>query len=171
MSNFIHTELDDWHWLPATFTDIQEIVSMAQSHFQHEVDGIFTQDPVYFEYNLTQAILTQNYFPNAHLIMVARNKQNNNLMAWTYLGRHGSVAYAKEEIAEARFIHTDLSLPVKTRIKLIAQTLHIWIAYCHHYQIPVLVSTTIRTDQQAFMKLHQRLGFLIRGSIAYRRII
>ena len=79
--------------------------------------------------------------------------------------------YAHDECAEAAFAHIDLKLPLRTRITLMAQILQQWILWCQICQIPVLVSTTIREDQQGFMRLHDRLGFKRHGSFAYRRII
>ena len=78
--------------------------------------------------------------------------------------------YAHEELAEARFIHLDLTLSARKRITLTAQILQFWQAWCYACNIPVLVSTSIRTDQGAFMRLHQELGFTVRGSLAYLRI-
>jgi len=34
-----------------------------------------------------------------------------------------------------------------------------------------IFSTSIRSEQATFLKLHERLGFIVRGAIAYKRII
>ena len=72
-------------------------------------------------------------------------------------------------MAEAKFAHIDLSLPVVTRVRLMAQILQQWVLWCQICGIPVLVSTTIREDQTGFLKLHDQAGFKRRGSFAYLR--
>ena len=73
-------------------------------------------------------------------------------------------------MAVAEFLHVALDQTPRTKVTLCAQALLQWIDACERCEIPVLCSTTIREDQQAFIKLHQRMGFKIRGSFAYKRI-
>ena len=73
-------------------------------------------------------------------------------------------------MAEAKFAHIDLSLPVVARVRIMAQILQQWVLWCQICGIPVLVSTTIREDQSGFLKLHDQAGFKRRGSFAYLRI-
>jgi hypothetical protein len=74
-------------------------------------------------------------------------------------------------MAEARMAHTDLSLTGGQRIHILVQMITYWETWAQALQIPVLVSTSIREEQGAFLKLHERLGFIVRGGIAYKRII
>lgn len=169
-NKYFPSDRDTWEWRYANLSDTDDIVKMAQSLFQVEIENIFTPDPKLFAYNVDIAITQQYHYQHLTQIMVARNKQTNKLMGWSWIGRGNTTTYAREEMAEARFVHTDLSLPAKTRICLVAQTLQHWIVWCYKYKIPVLVSTSIRQEQQAFLKLHQELGFILRGSIAYKKI-
>ena len=73
-------------------------------------------------------------------------------------------------MAVGEFIHLDLNLTVRRRITLVAQVLEQWISWAEINQIPVLCSTSIREEQEAFMRLHDQYGFQRTGSFAYRRI-
>jgi len=171
MSNkYFPSDKDTWQWQYANLSDTTDIVNMAESLFQNEIENIFTPDPALFAHNIDIAITQQYHYKHITQIMVARHKHTQKLMAWSWIGRGNTTTYAKEEMAEARFIHTDLSLSARTRITLVAQTLQHWIVWCYNYGIPVLVSTSIRQEQQAFLKLHKDLGFILRGSIAYKKI-
>lgn len=167
---FSPSERDSWAWKAATIRDIPEIVLMAEQLFQSEIDKVFTPDRIFYAYNLELATVLQKYNRTQCLLTVARNKDSNKLMAYGWLGRGSFTQYSRDEMAEAKFAHCDLALPVRTRITLIAQLLEQWQAWCMLNSIPVLVSTSIREDQKAFLRLHEQLGFTIRGSIAYKRI-
>jgi hypothetical protein len=115
-------------------------------------------------------VVDQQYELKNQQIIVARNNVTKKLMAWAWLVRGNYAVYSATESAEARFAHVALDLPTSTRIKLLAQTIQQWILWCHIHAIPVLISSSIREDQTAFMKLHERFGFIIRGSVAYKNV-
>jgi hypothetical protein len=167
---FSPDESDAWEWELASNKDIPEIVLMAEGMFQNEVEHIFTPDRMYLAYSLEIALTTQKYNKSQTLLTVARNKESNKLMAWAWLGRNGFTTYSRDEMAEAKFIHCDLTLSTRQRITIVAQAIQMWEGWCHLHKIPVLVSTTVRAEQKAFLKLHEQLGFTLRGSIAYKRI-
>jgi len=121
-------------------------------------------------YHLHKAILQQTFEVNQLLISQARDKETNKLLAWAWLERGKYTVYAHDEMATAEFAHIDLSLPTTSRVRIMAQILQQWILWCQVYSIPVLVSTTIRADQSGFIRLHEAMGFKIRGSFAYKRI-
>jgi hypothetical protein len=91
-------------------------------------------------------------------------------MAYAWLERGKFVAYSREEIAEAKVVHVDLTLPTTTKIRLVAQVLQQWILWTQLHAIPVLVSNTVRQEQKGFLKLHEDFGFTIRGSYAFKRL-
>lgn len=164
------SDRDTWNWSLATIRDIPEIVLMAEQLFQSEIDKVFTPDRIFYAYNIELALTGQKYNRSSCLLSVARHKETKKLMAYAWLGRGSYTQYSRDEMAEAKFAHCDLSLPVRTRITLVAQMLEQWEAWCRLHNIPVLVSTTIRADQTAFLRLHERMKYTIRGSIAYKRI-
>jgi hypothetical protein len=67
--------------------------------------------------------------------------------------------------------HVDLTLSGRQRIHILTQMIYYWETWAKACDIPVLVSSSIREDQSTFLKLHERLGFTVRGGIAYKRII
>ena len=67
-------------------------------------------------------------------------------------------------------LHTDLTLSARQRLSIAVQALTFWQDWAFSLGIPVLVSTSIRQEQTAFMRLHEQLGFTLKGSIAYKRI-
>jgi hypothetical protein len=83
----------------------------------------------------------------------------------------GTDAAAPEEVAEVLFAHVRLDQSVRVRILLIEQMIAQWQLWCQCAGIPVLVSSSIREDQTALLRLHERAGFTVRGSMAFKRII
>jgi len=155
-----------WRW--ADVRDIMPIVAMAQQQFQTEIDSILTPDPAVYAYNIDKAITTQRHTLDQTQLLVCY--QGEKLIAYTWISRGVYTDYSRDEIAEARFLHMDLDLSTRVRIQLCQEALDHWVKWCSSINIPVLVSTSIRRDQRAFLRLHERMGFDIRGSIAYKRI-
>lgn len=164
------TARDTWTWRLATFSDVLPITIMANEIYGSEVDGIFTQDTKRMAYHVDLAVTRQRYYLTEEQLIVAEHNASKCLLAYAWISRGGSTPYAAEEMAEAKFAHIDLTLPVVTRVRLMAQILQQWVLWCQIGGIPVLVSTTIRADQAGFLKLHDQAGFKRRGSFAYLRI-
>ena len=159
-----------WIWRQAAFADIPALVALAEQQFQLEIDQIFTPEPELYAYNLALAITHQIYNPAHEQLIVAVDKTNNNLLAYAWIGRGTTTPYSSDEIAEAKMAHVDLTLSTRQRLELLAQMLQHWITWARALDIPVLVSTSIRSEQTAFMRLHTRLGFVVRGSIGYLKL-
>ena len=171
LEQYLPSERDTWAWTLATYEDIADIVDMAEGLFQVEIESFMVPDRHLFARNLTISVTKQAYNLYDEQLIVARNKTTNKLMAWAWIARGSYTTYSKDEMAEARFAHMDLSLPLRTRITMMAQMLQQWYAWALICQIPVLVSTSIREDQKGFMRVHEAAGFKLRGSIAYLRVL
>jgi hypothetical protein len=159
-----------WLWRTAIYQDIPAIVALAEQQFQCEIEHIFTPEPEVYAYNLAVAITHQIYNPTHEQLIVAIDKNTNMLLAYAWIGRGTRTPYSSDEMAEAKMAHVDLTMPAKTRYQLLSQMLEHWINWTRACEIPVLVSTSIRQEQSGFLKLHQRRGFTIRGSIGYLNI-
>jgi len=166
-----HSASDSWTWRTADHADVESILDLVAANYELEIDGILTGSRPRMAYHLHKAIMAQIFEPHTNLVTVAVDKQSNRVIAWAWLERGKFTPYAPEEMAVAEFLHMELALPTKTKIKLVAQTLMFWEDWAFHMQIPVLCSTSIRADQAGFMRLHEQLGFTVRGSIAYKRIL
>ena len=79
------------------------------------------------------------------------------------------LTYSNEEISNAKFHHVDLSLPVKTRVRLINEMIDQHILWAHTWGIPIVCSTSIRSEHDGFMKIHKKRGFIVNGSYAWIR--
>ena len=171
MSKYSISPNDTWTWTLAQQDDVFDILDLVEQNYQHEIAGILTPNRPRMSYHLQKAILQQTFEPHQGLLTVAKDKSTNRLMAWSWLERGKYTVYANEEMAVAEFVHVDLALSARVRITLCAQILEMWIKWCTALQIPVLCSTTIRDDQQTFIRLHEQQGFSVRGSFAYKRIL
>jgi len=162
---------DPWTWDYAQYADIEDIYSMAKTHFEREMDTLFTMNHPGYKYALDIATSHQRHNLSHEQLLVCRDKTNNKLLAYSWLGRGHRTPYSNDEMAEARMAHTDLTLTGTKRIHILVQMIWYWETWAQACGIPVLVSTSIREDQKTFLKLHERLGFTVRGGIAYKRII
>ena len=170
MDKYKVSAADTWLWSVARHEDVEDILDLVAENYESEIDGILTANRPRMAYHLHRGILEQTFEPQKQLITIARDKTTQRLIAWAWLERGKYTVYAPEEMAVAEFLHVALDQTPRTKVTLCAQALLQWIDACERCAIPVLCSTTIREDQQAFIKLHQRMGFKIRGSFAYKRI-
>jgi len=170
LAQYAPSQRDTWTWRLAGFQDVVAITMMANEIYGQEVQGIFTQDVKLMAYHVDMAVTEQRHSLFKQQLIVAEHQESKHLLAYAWIARGGHTPYAPEEMAEAKFAHIDLNLPIRTRVKLMAQILQQWVLWCEICGIPVLVSTTIREDQAGFLKLHDQAGFVRRGSFAYRRI-
>lgn len=162
---------DAWTWNYATYNDIEDIYQMAKCHFEREMDSIFTINDDAYKYALDISTSHQRHNLALEQLLVCRDKATGDLLAYSWLGRGHRTPYSNDEMAEARMAHVDLKLSGRQRIHILTQMIHYWETWATACGIPVLVSTSIREDQTTFLKLHEKLGFTVRGGIAYKRVI
>ena len=159
----------EYSWRNATGNDVQDIVRMAESHFQTEIDTIFTPDPVAYSRNITLAVVNQFYLPTTELLSVARSA-DNQLLAYTWARNNERAAWSDDNMIVIRMAHVSLDLSARDRIRLITDMLTLWENFARFSNTSIICSTTMRRDQDAFLKLHARNGYDIRGSYAYKRL-
>jgi len=161
---------DAWTWSRAGHEDVEGILDLVAQNYQDEINGVLVPNRPRMAYHLHRAILQQIFEEYQVLVTVAKDKTTNAIIAWAWLERGKYTVYASEEMATAEFAHVELTLSLRKKVKLVAQILEQWIEWCRVLKIPVLTSSSIRDDQTAFMRLHEQFGFLVRGSIAYKKI-
>ena len=162
---------DAWTWDLAQYSDVEDMYQMAKQHFEGEMDTIFTINDAGYKYALDISTSHQRHNLAYEQLLVCRDKTTNKLLAYSWLGRGHRTPYSNDEMAEARMAHTDLTLTGRQRIHILVQMISYWETWTLACDIPVLVSTSIRKDQTAFLRLHEHLGFVVRGGICYKRII
>ena len=156
-------------WRPANGLDVKQIVDMAVEHFLIETDGIFTPEPIIYQRNLTLAVINQFYGPLTQLISIAVD-ENNNLLAYTWATRGERAVWSDDEMVSVRIAHLDLRLSARLRVKLVKDMLILWEDWARLCGVKVVCSSTMRREQDAFLKLHERNGYILRGSYAYKKL-
>jgi hypothetical protein len=144
------------------------IVAIAQNHFEGEADTVFRTDPLEYARNVALAITTQMWNPYTELLMVA--KQKGKIVAYCWAKRNDRAAWSTEEMVVIRIAHVDMTLPARDRVELVKQMIGLWEVWAIECGIPIICSTTMRRSQDGFLKIHAKLGYDVRGSIAYKRL-
>lgn len=168
--NYTHKDSDMWRWYLAWPSDSQEIEDLIMTQYQHEANTIFPIHAPKMRMEAEIDMIKQRHNLGAAQVIVAKHNDTNKIMAWAWIQRGHYTPYSNSEYADAKMLHIDLNLPVKTRIVLTHQILENWMLWCQLNYIPTLVSTSMREDWKTFMKIHERLGFIVRGTIAWKRI-
>jgi hypothetical protein len=130
--------------------DIDDMIELADSVYGSEVDGILKRDRNVFRHRLTVACTEQ-------------------LLGFCWFDRGGYTTYSNEEISNAKFHHIDLSLPVRTRVRLLNEMIDQHILWSYKNGVSIICSTSIRADHDGFMKIHKKRGFVVNGSYAWIR--
>ena len=156
-------------WRPATGLDVAPIVQMAIDHFQTEIDLIFKPEPVAYARNLTLAIVTQFYSPVSELVSVAVDSCDN-IVAYTWAKAGERAAWSDDAMVVIKMAHLDLTLSNRDRIVLIKDMMRLWEGFAVLSMTPIICSTTMRRDQTVFLKLHERMGYDVLGSYAYKKV-
>ena len=159
----------NYSWRPADGTDIDDIVKMAEAHFQQEIDQIFKPEPIAYSRNMTFAVVNQYYLPHTELVSVARD-DSNRLLAYTWAKRGERACWSDDEMVVVRMAHVDLTLSPRERVRLVTDMMDLWERFTLFCAVPILCSTTMRGDQSAFLKMHSRRGYDVRGSFAYKKV-
>ena len=159
-----------WTWETTAGTDVPPMVAMAQTHFEQEIDRIFTPDPVAYSRNLTLACVQQFYNPRSELLRVARCVETGRILAYTWAVRKQRTAWSDDEMISIKMAHVDLTLPTRQRLRLVTGMVVLWETWARECGVPIICSTTMRRDQDGFLKIHEKLGYDVRGSFAYKRL-
>jgi hypothetical protein len=157
-----------WSWHRAGGQHIDPIVGIAKRHFETEADTVFRTDPVEYARNIGLAIVNQFYNPYAELVMVA--EAAGRIVAYVWARRGERAPWSSEEMVAIRIAHVDMTLSARDRIRLVQEMIGFWEVWAVECGIPIVCSTTMRRSQDGFLKIHARLGYDVRGSIAYKRL-
>lgn len=147
--------------------DVEDIVLLADENYGVEVEGVLTRDRNVFRHRLTVATTEQVFNKSREFIAVCRD--TDRLLGFCWFDRGGYTTYSNEEISNAKFHHVDLTLPAKTRVRLVNEMIDQHILWAHTWGVPIVCSTSIRADNEAFMKIHKKRGFTVNGSYAWIR--
>jgi hypothetical protein len=115
--------------------------------------------------------VAQFYNPGAELLKVAKERETGRILAYTWAIRGEKTAWSDDEMICVRMAHVDLSLPTRQRLRLVTGMVVLWETWARECGVPVICSTTMRRDQTGFLELHRKLGYDVRGSYAYKRLV
>jgi len=156
---------------------VDDIVEMADSFFGHEADGIVTRSRAVFRHRVTVACTEQLFNKSREFIAVCRDTplvqldgdDQPRLLGFCWFDRSGYTTYSNEEISNAKFHHLDLSLSVRNRVRLVNEMIDQHILWAHTWGVPIVCSTSIRSEHDGFMRIHAKRGFTVNGSYAWIR--
>ena len=78
--------------------------------------------------------------------------------------------WTKEKMVVVQMVELDLSLSPRTRIEIIKDMMRDWEMFANISNSPIICSQSSRRNQEAFLRLHEKNGYDVRGSIAYKRL-
>jgi hypothetical protein len=168
LENYTHTVADRWRWRPTTGADTQDITDLALVCFGVETDNFFQNNTQEYSRNIMLATVSQFYNPLTELLCVAMD--GDVLLAYTWVIRGQYAPWSREEMATVRMAHVRLDLSDRERVTLLAQMIQMWEIWARAGDIKIIFSSTIRDSQDAFLRLHERAGYTVRGSCAYKRL-
>jgi hypothetical protein len=166
--------------------DVEDMVELSDSVYGHEADGIVKRDRNVFRHRLIIATTEQLFNKGREFVAVCRGPMQvvaikdsegllvghdnvQPLLGFCWFDRGGYTTYSNEEISNAKFHHVDLGLPVRMRVRLINEMIDQHVLWAHTWSIPIICSTSIRAENDGFMKIHKKRGFTVNGSYAWVR--
>lgn len=161
----------DYSWMLADGSDVQDIVNMAEQHFQGEIDTIFQPEPHVLARHLTFAVTSQFYQPGTQLVTVCREEGTNKLLAYTWAKGYDRSCWSDDNMVNVLMVHVDLTLPARTRVRLIKDMMSHWERFADYTDTKIICSSSVRHDQEAFLRLHKQNGYDVRGSYAYKKLV
>ena len=161
--------MEQYSWRPAELADINRMVDISYLNHGDELNELFTVDPVLYAQHITHAVIDQMYKPRTTLLSVAVNS-NNCILGYTWAHIKNQSLWTNDLLLIADMAHVDLTLPVRLRIKLIKDIFALWEEYAKIVNVKLICSNSILANQSAFLELHRRAGFVVKGSYAYKKV-
>jgi len=155
-------------WIRAGGNHVNDMVALTKQYYQVEAEDIYTPEPVILSRNLLHAVVTQFYNPNAEYLTIA--VLDNRIVGYLWMVRAIRCPWSDDEMLDWKIAHMDLSLSARTRVAICNQMIDQALLFAHHNSIPIICSSTIRSSQDAFLRIHAQRGFTIRGSLAYYKL-
>ena len=157
----------EWH--RAAGPDVPYMVALARMNYEQEIADIWRPDTVAMARNLTHAVVDQFYNPKQSLITCAVD--GGELAAFTWAVRGERVPWSDDEMVVVKMASMGLTLPRRLRLRLLEDMIIQWEIWARDIRVPIICSSTIRTDSQAFMRKHEQMGYQVRGNLAWKRLV
>ena len=157
----------NYTWTYAAMTDASQLMDLSLK-VQFEVDTIFNFNPNVLAHNIVTGLVNQFYTGSSDLIAVVRD--GDKIIAYTWAKTGEPTMWSNEHIMSIRMAHVDPDLTDRQKILLLKDMLVIWERFAQITNTPIIVSSTIRNKQSAFLRMHEKQGWIIRGNSAYKRV-
>ena len=167
---FRHQARDPWRWRAAMGPDVPVMVDLAVRNYESDATGQTEINPVEGSRNLMSAVVNQMYNPKTDLLTVVERSSDHKILGFTWTVRGVRNPWSTEEMVVPKMMSLELGLSVRTRTALAVQALYLWERWAHVCEIRCISSCTTRRDWRAYMHLHARMGYDVRGSIAVKRL-
>jgi hypothetical protein len=155
-------------WIRAGGNHVNLMVELTKNYYQVEAEDIYTPEPVILSRNLLLAVVNQFYNPNSEYLTIAT--LDGKLVGYLWMVRSVRCPWSDDEMLDWKIAHMDLSLSARMRVAICNQMIDQSLLFAHHNSIPIICSSTIRSSQDAFLRIHANRGFTVRGSLAYYRL-
>jgi len=155
-------------WRPAMLDDVHNIVNLTNKNHSNEFNEIFTVQPIIYERLIAHAVIDQYYTPLKELLSVAYD--NDKLLVYTWAKVSTSNQWSANPMLIAQMAQVDITLPIKQRLRLINDIFDIWEAYAKVTDVEIICSNSMLANQHAFLELHRRRGYVVKGSYAYKKL-
>ena len=143
--------------------EVEELLDVFEPIYQN--DSSVGYDRSYASKVYTVAATVQLFDKSKEFM--AHCRIDGKIAGYCWFDRFGYTPYSTKEICNSKFHHIDLSLPVRTRYRILNQMIDQQLLWAYHYNIPIVCSTSVRGDYQGFMRIHAKRGFTVHGSFAY----
>jgi hypothetical protein len=116
---------------------------------------------------IAHAVIDQYYTPDKELLVTAGT---DKLLGYTWAKVSTSNSWSSNVMLVAQMAQVDLTLPIRQRLRLLNDIFDIWDAYAQAHDVEVICSNSIIATQTAFLELHRRRGYVVKGSYAYKKV-
>ena len=158
----------NYTWTYAGLNDSNDLLDISLK-VKFEVDTIYDFNPNVLAHNIVTGLVNQYYTGCTDLFAITRNEENR-IIAYTWAHSGDGSMFSNEKLVTVRMAHVDPDLGNRQKILLLKDMLVIWERFAQLTQNPIIVSSTIREKQSAFLRLHERAGYIVRGTAAYKRV-
>lgn len=170
LQKYRHRPEDPWRWRAAQGPDIPVIIDLIMRNYEQDGTGVTDINPVEGSRNLMFAIVNQMYSPKKEMITVAEFTEDKTILAFTWCQRDVRQPWSTEEMIVPKLLSVDLGLTARCRMALCVQAMLTWERWAQICKVSTINSSSMRHDWQAFMHLHELMGYDVRGSMAFKRL-
>jgi len=156
-------------WQKIQYPDIESMLKLSESNSSHEISHIMPPNYTTCGRNLTFAYLTQHYSPTSELLMCAKDSKNK-LLAYTWASGTNKLPWTDERKVDVIMTDVDFNLSTRIRVQLVKDMMNLWEDFAKLSKTNIIISGTSRVNQNAYLKLHSRNGYEVRGSWAIKRL-